>query len=155
MLSIVQKFENDILSCPTWLERRNRLGQLRVDLELSDEVWRFAYAMFMARNPSEIPHRRSHEKRRRMAEKVNGYAGTNRKEGRNLRHPDDMCFSVQVRQKQFFHGWAWPQDHVTNVEDVLDVGPHDEQILVTPQPPRGETWNTLTAAQQTVMQAAW
>lgn len=156
LLRIVQRFEKEITSHRDWAERRNVLGQLRIDLKLSDEDWRLAYAMFMARNPSEIPHRRSYEKQRRMAEITVEYSGTSRKEGRNWRYPGEpVSFSIQNRQKQLFNNWTWPQEHTTNVRHVIDVGPHDEQMLIEPQPPLCETWNTILDGQKTATQTQW
>lgn len=157
-LDRVKSIEEQIKSAKTFWERRDRLSKFLGDLEhrgTGEIALEFVYAIFLARNPSEIPHNCEYERKRRLVEKTVEYSGTEKKNGRNWRSAGEMSFSVQARQRDLFNDWKWPLETTTAVDKLVDIGPRDEEVLVTAQLSSGETWDSMLEAQQATARNSW
>ena len=148
-LRLVGCMEADISPLKLFDERRDRLRHYREDRSLvAKEDWPYIYAMFLYRNPSEIPHRPvSIQHDRWKAERSIYYSGTEEKEHRNFRQPGAAAFNIRIRQEDLFGGWSWPTERKTSKAHVIELGPHDEISQQVVEAPQGCNWQQVAGAQ--------
>lgn len=156
LLGYVQRLEEELAVIESFANRRSHIRKFEAECGLEMSDWRLVYAMFLGRNLHEIPERRSYEVERRKAERTVYYSGTVEKEGRNWRLPWSMAFNIRVTQKTIFRNWSWPAERKTSKGRLVSILPRDEVFQLEPvQPPRGETWESLAAAQDVSQPQEW
>ena len=108
-LGFVQRIEEEIEEFETPDDRAAFLQRFRKsEYPWDDEQWSQVYAMYLSRNPADIPQDSEQRLavRTRMEQSVQ-FFGTEGRLYKHFKQPKEMCFDIRTRQRQNFGDWSW------------------------------------------------
>ena len=108
-LGFVQRMEEEIQEFETPEDRAAFLQRFRKsEWPWDGEQWSRVYAMYLSRNPADIPQDSEQllAARTRMEQSVQ-FFGTEGRKWKYFKEPEEIPFDIKTRQRQNFGEWSW------------------------------------------------